>query len=99
MTLKAKPTTIEEKYPNKGKIINGQEQKLNPDNYFHGMPLDEVRKKYIHFTVFMESLNKVLELPIDTNIETLSRRIYDLVYAANPEKEQPELTIEDIIGD
>jgi len=72
-------------------------QALNPDNYFHGMPLEEVRKKYIHFTVFMESLNKVLELPINTDIETLSRRIYDLVYAANPQEIQPELTIDDIV--
>jgi len=85
-----KQKTLDERYPNKGKILNGKSQSLNPDNYFHGMSIDEVRKKYIHFTVFMEHLNKVLELPIDANIETLSRRIYDLVYAANPHEIQPK---------
>jgi len=85
----SKSKNVEESFPNKGKIINGKEQPLNPDNYFHGMSLEEVRKKYIHFTVFMEHLNKILELPIETNIETLSRRIYDLVYAANPNEQQP----------
>jgi len=85
-----KQESLDEKYPNQGKIVNGKIQPLNPDNYFHGMSLEDVRKKYIHFTVFMEHLNKVLELPIDANIETLSRRIYDLVYAANPQEKQPE---------
>lgn len=74
---------LEKQYPNEAQFVPGDEMKLNPDNYFRDMDIALVRKKYVHFTIFMEQVHNQLDLPLDADIDTLVRRIYDLAYAAN----------------
>lgn len=82
----SKTKNLKENFPNEGTFSDGKKSPLNPDNYFHGMPLWDVRRKYIRFTVYMEAINKELELQKDASIEQLSQRIYDLVYASQQEE-------------
>lgn len=77
---------IEEKYPNEAKFTGGEQMKVNQDNHFINHDLDEIRKKYIKFTVYMEALNEVLELHRTASVEEFAVRIRDIVIAAN----QPE---------
>lgn len=82
----AKTKTLEERFPNNGAFKPG-ETRANPDNHFSGREIEEVRSKYIKFSVFMESLNETLELGRHSNIEEFALRIRDLVIAANAGEE------------
>lgn len=73
---------MNEKFPNEAKFRPGQ-QRSNPDNHFEGRELDEVRRRYVKFTVLMEYLNDVLELGRHTDLDTFANRIRDLVIASN----------------
>lgn len=75
-------------YPNEAKFVNGEKRTVNEDNHFKGHDVEVIRKKYLKFTVFMESLNDVLELDRFATVDQFAKRIVDLVHAANQEIEQ-----------
>jgi len=56
---------------------------MNPDNFFSAHHPGEIQKKYIQFSVFMEHLLQVLELPRAASMEQVANRIRDIVIAAN----------------
>jgi len=56
---------------------------MNPDNFFAAHHPGEIQKKYIQFSVFMEHLLIVLELPRAASMEQVANRIRDIVVAAN----------------
>lgn len=77
--------TLEEKFPNEAKFQNGQKRTINEDNHFREHSLDDIRRRYLKFTVFMEALNQVLELDRSASVDHFAKRIVDLVHAANQE--------------
>lgn len=78
----SKNKKLTDQYPNEGQVDTGQKREMNEDNHFKDHPKDEIAKKYMQFTVHMESLNNVLELDHTTTIEQFSFRIRDLIYAS-----------------
>jgi len=53
------------------------------------MPMEEVHRRYVRFSVFMESVNEALSLDNHATIEVLAHRIRDLVYANQQDQELP----------
>jgi len=75
-----------EKFPNEAKLGNGQIALVHENNYFKDMPLEEVRSRYVKFSVFMTEVNKVLDLENHTaTLDGLALRIRDLAYAQQRE--------------
>jgi len=74
---------VQKKYPNDAKHTGGTKMTLPQDNHYIGRDVWEVRKVYTQFNVLMEFLNQVLELDRHTSVDQFSKRIRDLVYAAN----------------
>jgi len=81
-----KAETLQEQYPNEGKTEEVKKAEIQENNHFRDHSVEEIRKKYLQFTVYMEALNAVLELPIDATLGQFSTRIHDLVMATNKEQ-------------
>jgi len=81
----AKQKTLKEQYPIEGTFEPGTQNQTNADNHFENHELWEVRKKYTQMTVYMEALNRVLELENDANADTFMNRVRDLMIASNRE--------------
>jgi len=71
--------TIIEKFPNEGKVGNGEARTVQENNYFADHENAVIKKKYLQFTVFMEAMNEVLELDRYATVETFARRIQHLI--------------------
>jgi len=78
--------TLEEQFPNDAKLSKGKKAEVHENNHFKNHPLEDVKKKYVRFSIFMEILNDALELdPKTATIEQFAHRIRDLVYAQQRE--------------
>lgn len=62
---------------------NQRQAEVQENNHFKYHEPQEVRKKYMEFTVFMTALNQTLELNKDATVEQFAARIHDLVMRAN----------------
>jgi len=73
---------LAEQFPNEGIIQDGSVSEVHENNYFKDMPLEEVRNRYVKFSVFMTEVNQALDLENHTaTIDQMAHRIRDLVYA------------------
>lgn len=77
---------LEEQFPQEAEVITEGARQMNEDNHFRNHDVSIIRKKYLQFTVYMEALNEVLELPREATVEQFSRRIHDIVLATNKEE-------------
>lgn len=78
---KHQPSDIEENYPNPGEVKNIKVPEVHENNYFKDSGADDLRKRYLRFSVFMEELNNTLELNRDASVEQFAQRVHDLVMA------------------
>lgn len=77
-----------DQYPNEGKIKDIRRAKVQENNYFKNHPEDELRKRYLKFNAFMETMYETLELPRNATMEQFAQRVYDIVMAACPPEEK-----------
>jgi len=54
---------------------------VHENNYFKGFPPDDLKKRYLQFSVFMEQVNNTLDLTREATIDQFSRRVHDIVMA------------------
>lgn len=80
--------TLEEKYPNVAQVGDGSPSDVQENNYFKDHEVEQIMKKYLQFTVFMEALNDILELDRYATVETFARRIAHLVNKENAIRNQ-----------
>jgi len=71
--------TIIEKFPNGATIKDFREAEVHENNHFKDHEIEQVAKKYLQFTVYMEALNEVLELDRYATVEQFARRIAHLI--------------------
>jgi len=83
--IMAKQKSLKEQYPIEGTFTEGEQQQVNQDNYFRDFELEDIRKRYLKMTVFMETLHEVLELSFDSSGQQFMIRIGELITAANRE--------------
>jgi len=69
-------------------MAGGKKRDFNQDNYFASMDIEETRKKYLQFSVFMEALNNVLGLNRHSSMDEFAHRIRDLIIASH--RDDPE---------
>jgi len=69
-------------YPNPGMVHEQKVLDVHENNHFKNHSPDDLRKRYLQFTVFMEQLNFILELKRDATVEQFATRVHDLVMAA-----------------
>jgi len=87
---------IAQQFPNPGQIANGQVTKMNPDNFYAKRDIEDVRVRFMDFSVLMKHVMNTLELDRHASVDQLSIRIRDLVIAAHqdehiiPSKEELE---------
>lgn len=72
---------LEEQYPNEGTITEIRAEDVHENNYFKGRDIEEMRKKYVKFSILMEAVNETIELPNSATVEQFANRIRDLIYA------------------
>ena len=75
------PKQIAEQFPNVGQFTEGKKADVHENNFFKDMDIEEVHRRYVRFSVFMESVNEALSLDNHSTIETFAFRVRDLVYA------------------
>lgn len=75
--------TLDEKYPNEAQVLEGQKLDVQENNYWKNHELEQIKKKYLQFTVFIEAINEVLELDRYATVETFARRIAELIQREN----------------
>jgi len=79
--------SIVEKYPNEATVTSGEKVQVHENNYFKDHTLEDVRHRYVRFSVLMEYLNEILELNAHTaNVEQFAHSVRDLVYAQQREE-------------
>lgn len=72
---------IEENYPNPGEVKNIKVPEVHENNYFKNNDADDLRRRYLRFSVFMEELNNTLDLSRNASVEQFAQRVHDLVMA------------------
>lgn len=78
--LNAKPNpTMEDTFPNVGTVTDQTTNEAHENNYFRDHSEEQIREKYIKFTVFMDSLNSTLELTPSATVDIFVTRINDLM--------------------
>jgi len=85
---------VAEQFPNQAVIANSKARAMPENNFFINHSVEDIRKKYLQFTVFMEQLNNVLELDRFASVEQFANRIRDIVIADQaywPENFQEEV--------
>lgn len=78
--------SIAEKFPNEARVTSGEKVEVHENNHFKNHELWDVRKKYVRFSILMEYLNEVLELPQTATVDQFAHRIRDIVYAQQREE-------------
>lgn len=71
-----------EQFPNPGIVTEQHEVKVHENNYFKNHQAEDIRKRYMQFSVFMEQLNNTLGLDRSATVEQFASRVHDLVMAA-----------------
>lgn len=83
LTLRRSKTgNPKEDFPNPGEIRDQKVVDVQENNYFKNFDPMDIRKRYMQFSVFMESLNNTLGLDRTASVEQFAARIHDLVMAA-----------------
>lgn len=73
---------LQDQYPNPGQQENVLQATMQENNHFKTFEPEEIRVRYMRFSVFMEALNNNLDLDRSATVEQFARRISDLVQAA-----------------
>jgi len=71
----------DEAFPNEGKQINTNVPEVHENNYFKDMPAEDIRRRYMKFSVMMEGVNESLDLTRSANVDQFALRVRDLVLA------------------
>jgi len=75
------PSNHEEAYPNEGKTIETINTEVHENNYFKDMSVEDIRRRYMKFSVMMEGVNEALDLNRSANVDQFALRVRDLVLA------------------
>jgi len=78
---RTQPSNPDEAYPNEGKQINQEIPEVHENNYFKDMPAEDIRRRYMKFSVMMEGVNESLDLTRSANVDQFALRVRDLVLA------------------
>lgn len=68
-------------YPNEGieeaKVVD----QVHENNYFKDFPAEDIRRRYMKFSVMMEGVNESLDLSRQASVDQFALRVRDLVLA------------------
>lgn len=73
---------LEEKFPNVGEVVEETTRRMEENNHFINHTEEQLREKYIKFTVLMDFINQVLELEPSNTVDVFAQRVNNLISAS-----------------
>lgn len=73
---------LEKKFPNPGELVDQEVRRMEENNFFINHTEDQIREKYIKFTVLMDYINQTLELGTASTVEEFAMRVNNLISAS-----------------